>query len=151
MGPIAFSDPAHGRLLSAALKSVRRRRDRTAQDVAAAMGMPLRSYEHFEAGRGRFDFEKVKRFAEVLEADPFAILIAVQIGSPAFAARCADNKTALALLIRLEEFDREAGDGIADLDAALVFGELGEAFQRLTTEIRRRARMPGLRPVPYFP
>lgn len=115
------------------------------------MGMPLRSYEHFEAGRGRFDFEKVKRFAEVLEADPFAILIAVQIGSPAFAARCADNKTALALLIRLEEFDREAGEGIADLDAALVFSEVGEAFQRLTAEIRRRARMPGLKPVPYFP
>lgn len=150
MIPIRFSGPQHRQGLSAALKAVRRRRGRTAQDVAAAMGMPLRSYEHFEAGRGRFDFDKVQRFANALEADPFAILTAVQIGAPAFAARCADNKAMLALLLTLEEFQREAGDTVSDMDAALVMTEMGEAFARVRRELRRRSRLTG-RPPPYFP
>ncbi|WP_164511834.1 helix-turn-helix domain-containing protein [Brevundimonas fluminis] len=150
MTPIRFADESHRQGLSAALKAVRRRRGRTAAEVAEVMGMPLRSYEHFEAGQGRFDFDKVRRFAEVLEADPFAILTAVQIAAPAFAARCADNKMMLALLIRLEEFQRELGETVADLDPALVLAELGEAFGRMDRELRRRARLEE-RPADYFP
>jgi transcriptional regulator with XRE-family HTH domain len=36
---------------------------RTAE-VAQAMGMPVSSYEHFEAGKGRITFERLARFAE---------------------------------------------------------------------------------------
>lgn len=150
MTPIRFADESHRQGLSAALKAVRRRRGRTAAEVAEAMGMPLRSYEHFEAGQGRFDFDKVRRFAEVLEADPFAILTAVQIAAPAFAARCADNKMMLALLIRLEEFQRELGETVADLDPALTMTEIGAAFQRMEQELRRRSRLDGT-PSDYFP
>ncbi|WP_415013987.1 hypothetical protein [Brevundimonas sp.] len=93
---------------------------------------------------------KVQRFAGALEADPFAILTAVQIGCPEFAARCADNKVMLALMIRLEEFNRDAGEAVADLDPALVLAEFGDAFQRLEQELRRRARLSDPA-VPYFP
>lgn len=150
MTPIRFADESHRKGLSAALKAVRRLRARTAAEVAEGMSMPLRSYEHFEAGQGRFDFEKVRRFAEVLEADPFAILIAVQIGAPAFAARCADNKMMFALLIRLEEFQRDLGEAAADLDPALLMTELGGAFDRIEQELRRRSRL-GDVPADYFP
>lgn len=150
MTPIRFADESHRQALSAALKAVRRRRGRTAAEVAEALAMPLRSYEHFEAGGGRFDFDKVRRFAEVLEADPFAILTAVQIGAPAFAARCADNKMMLALLIRLEEFQRDLGEAVADLDPALVMTEIGGAFHRIERELQRRARLPD-GPTEYFP
>lgn len=150
MTPIRFADESHRQGLSAALKAVRRRRGRTAAEVAEAMAMPLRSYEHFEAGKGRFDFDKVRRFAEVLEADPFAILIAVQIAAPAFAARCADNKMMLALLIRLEEFQRDLGEAVADLDPALVMTEIGGAFHRIELELRRRSSL-GEGSTEYFP
>lgn len=149
MDPIAFSAPGHGRALSATLKAVRRRRGLTAAQTAAAMAMPLRSYEHFESGAGRLDLEKIARFAEALAADPFAILVAVQIGSPEFAARSADNKAMFALLIRLEEFAREMGDRLADLDAALVLSEMGEALDRMAQEVKRRGRL--YPEAPYFP
>lgn len=125
----------HRRGLSQALKAVRRLRQRTAADVAAAMGLPLRSYQHFEAGAGRFDFEKVLAFAEALDADPFGILAAVQIGSPRFAARVADNKMMMALMMRLEEFDQTQGDALSRIGPAEAMAEIGEAFRRL--EVRR--------------
>lgn len=131
MRQTTFFDDDQRVRLSQTLKAVRRARGRTAAEVAAAMGMPLRSLEHFESGGGRFDFGKVRRFAEALDADPFAILMAVLIGSPAFAARAADNKLAMILLLGLEEFDRDHGDRLARLDSAGVLAEFGETYRRL--------------------
>lgn len=141
MSSTSFHDETHRQRLSSALKAVRRLRGLKAAQVAEAMGMPLRSYEHFEGGAGRFDFAKVRQFAEATNADAFAIQASVQIGSPAFAARTAGNKLMTLLLLTLEEFDAELGDEIAGLDSATLLGEFADASKRLIVEARRRRAM----------
>ena len=102
--------------LSALMKMLRRRRGRSVADMALAMDMPRRSYQHFEAGRGRLDISRIHRFAQALEIDFYALLAALEIGSPAFAVRCADNKLMTILMMSLQNFDARAADDIARLD-----------------------------------
>ena len=96
------------------------------------------SYERFEAGEGRFDFARVRRFAEIVGVEPFAILFSVLIGSPRFAVRAGYNMLSPLMLLALEEFDADAGDGIASLDGATILRVFGEAFATLREEISRR-------------
>jgi transcriptional regulator with XRE-family HTH domain len=74
-----------GKVLSEALKAVRRHRGLLAQDVAKAMNMPLRTYQHFESGRARINLDHIVRFANATNSDPLAILVSVWTGSAPFA------------------------------------------------------------------
>ncbi len=47
--------------LSSALRLIRAHRRMKSAEVAEAMGMALRSYEHFEAGGGRINLERIHR------------------------------------------------------------------------------------------
>ena len=49
------------RLIGLAARAVRRARNMTAQQVATAMNLPLRTYEYFEAGSGRVNLDYVHR------------------------------------------------------------------------------------------
>jgi hypothetical protein len=129
--------------LAQALKAVRRRRGLRPADVARLMGMPLRSYEHFEAGRGRLNRERVHQFASVLDADPYAILTAVEIGSPEFAVRCADNKLATIVTMALQDFDLAAGDAIAQLDAQTLTSGFERVLGSLAELAAERAGLAG--------
>lgn len=130
------SDLSRGVRLSQALKAVRRKRGLRTTEVARAMGLPLRSYEHFEAGNGRLNIDRVHQFAQALEVDPYAILAAVDIASPAFAARCADNKLMTIFLMALQEFDAAGQEDLTRIDArSLITG-----FTRLFDGLIARAR-----------
>lgn len=124
-------------LLSTILKTLRRRRGVRAAEVAARMGMPLRTYEHFEAGKGRIDAERIHKFAAVIDVDPYAILLGLEIASPAFAERCADNKAATILLLALQDFDSAIGDELRALDPHTLMTHFTGAFDTL----RRQARV----------
>ena len=128
-----------GPLLSAALRAIRRRRQMKVADVAAAMNLTQRTYELFEAGRGRLNIDYVRRFARATDSDPLAILAAVQIGSPAFAARCADNKLMSILGIALREFDETMGDRIAREEARTLIEAFTRMFREMDEASRRRA------------
>jgi len=134
MGGPPHDDAARGACLSQALKAIRRRRGLRAADVAARLGMPLRSYEHFEAGRGRLNVDRIHRFAEVVDADPYAILAAVEIGSPRFAVRCADDKLMAILMMAIQDFDASAGDDIAGLDPRTLISAFAGVFDQLAAE-----------------
>lgn len=103
------------------------------------MGMPLRSYEHFEAGGGRLNIERIYQFGRVLDVDPHAILAAVMIDSPRFAVRTADNKLIQAFLILLQEFDATLGDEIASLETATIVATFSQAFDALADDARRKS------------
>jgi len=118
-------------VLSAALRLIRAERRMRAADVARDMNMALRSYEHFESGAGRINIERVHRFAEVTDSDPHAILAALALGSPEFALRCIDNKLATILVVVLQEFDEEIGDGIAELDARTIINTFTKSMRDL--------------------
>ncbi|WP_420469943.1 XRE family transcriptional regulator [Brevundimonas sp. FT23042] len=107
-------------------------------DVAQAMNMAPRSYEHFESGAGRINIERIHRFAEVTDSDPHAILAALALGSPEFALRCADNKLATILCVVLQEFDLEAGDGIAELGGRTIINTFTKSMRDLANQSVRR-------------
>ena len=125
-------------VLSASLRQIRAHRGLRTVEVAQAMNMALRSYEHFEAGAGRINLERIHRFAEVTDSDPHGILAALALGSPAFALRCADNKLATILAVALQEFDEEMGDAIADLDALTLINAFTRALKDLAAQSVRK-------------
>jgi transcriptional regulator with XRE-family HTH domain len=125
-------------LLSAALKAIRKERRMRSSEVARAMGMPLRSYEHLESGRGRFTFDRLMRFAEVTNSDPLAIVAVLALKSPDFALRCADNKLMTILMIAMSELNEDLGDDIAFLEPGILIGAFTRVVKDLTAHIEKR-------------
>lgn len=130
-----------GALLSAALKAIRRRRGLTVLQAARAMGLPKRTYEHFESGKPDLDIERVHKAAKAFNADPYAILTSIEIGSPEFAARCADNQLMAALTFGAQDLDAKLGDDILQLDAATLMFHISRMFAALAEEARRRREL----------
>lgn len=130
--------PVSRAVLSSSLRLIRSRRRLRTLDVAGRMNMAVRSYEHFEAGAGRINLERIHRFAEVTDSDPHAIIAALALGSPEFAVRCMDNKLATILTIVLQEFDEETGDAIADLDGRTIINAFTRALRELADQAINR-------------
>ncbi|MBB5740792.1 MULTISPECIES: helix-turn-helix domain-containing protein [Brevundimonas] len=118
-------------LLSLALKLIRRHRGLTALEMAQKMQMPLRTYERFEAGGSRLNIDYVHRFAAATDSDPYAIIMAVAIGSPELALRCADNKLVTTLTVGAQRFDQILGDRIQALEARAIIDAVCTMFDQL--------------------
>lgn len=125
--------------LSQALKALRRRRGIGAAAMAKRLGMKLRSYQYFESGRSRVNVERVHEIARALDADAHAILVAAEIGSPAFAVRAADNKVMTIIVMGLKDFDARVGDQIAQLDARLLTSVFERTFNELAALAQDRS------------
>jgi transcriptional regulator with XRE-family HTH domain len=97
--------PSRSEALGQALKSLRWLRGRRPGEMADLIGISRRSYEYFEAGRGPLNVDRVHRFAQILDVDPFAILAAMEIRSPQFAVRCAEHKLMTVMMVAVQEFD----------------------------------------------
>lgn len=106
------------------------------RDIAKAMGIPLRSYLHFEAGGGRLNVELVLKFAQATDSDPFAILGGALIGAPELAGYCAKNKMMIAMAIALREFCAELGPDIERLETSTLVTAFGTLFAGLASEAR---------------
>ena len=109
-----------------------------ASEVARGMDMPLRSYEHFEAGHGRATFERIARFAEVTNSDALAIWAAIPMGSPEFALRCADNKLMTIAAIAISELNDELSDDLIYLEAGTLIGGFTRLAMEMVDHVRRR-------------
>ncbi|MET0307853.1 MAG: helix-turn-helix transcriptional regulator [Sphingomonas sp.] len=125
-------------LLATALKLIRKDRRMRPSEVAQALGMPLRSYEHLESGRGRFTFDRLVRFTEVTNSDPFAILAVLALKTPEFALRCADNKLMTILMIAMSEMNDDLGDDITFLESGILIGAFTRVAKELTEHISKR-------------
>lgn len=126
------------KLLSIILKTIRKERRLTAAEVAKAMGLALKTYENFEAGRGRLDLEKIRLFAEATRSDALAIVHGVMFEAPEGAIRAMDNKISTILWIALREFGDEVGDALAALPGTAVFEAFRGAFSTLADLLKRR-------------
>ncbi len=125
-----------GALLSATLKSVRRYRRMTKGETAAAMRIALRTYARFEAGETRLNLDYIHRFAAATRSDAQAILMAVAIGSPEHASRCAENQMGAIYTIGLEHFDSLLGDGIQALDSRTLIAAIVQMFEALAQTLQ---------------
>lgn len=123
-------------VLSAILKTIRRRRGFRSVEVARLMGMAHRSYQRFEAGEMGVDLPKIQLFAEVVHADAWGILFAVEMGSADFALYCAENQAATTLFSALRRFHLKAGKDIARLDTRSLFIVFSKAFDDVSARAR---------------
>ena len=122
-------------LLSQILKAIRRRRGLRSSEVARSMGMALRSYQHFESARGREDAPTIHTFAEAVDADGYAILLALDMKSPDFAVDCIDNQFASVMILAVRRFRKASGRDLARLDPRSVIGAFERAFGELTKKL----------------
>ena len=120
--------------LPAVLRQLRTFRGRSASSVAKAMGLPLRTYQLFEAGHQRLQVEVIFRFAEALEADPYAVLLSVMLEIPGLAVACADNKLATALLLELKVFQETTGSSVSSLRTTHLLKAIRAMFDGLSLE-----------------
>jgi transcriptional regulator with XRE-family HTH domain len=138
----ADRDPtAKGPLLARILRAVRNFRRRLLVDVARELNIKKRTYEHFEGGFGPLNVERVHAFAELLRVDPYGVLAALEICSPEFAVRTAENKLMTMFYLQLQEFDERTGDAITLLDAYALLDAFREMFAKLEVEARKREEL----------
>lgn len=125
--------PAHeaGELLSASLRLIRVRRGLSVQEIATAMNMAPRTYQRFEAGETRLNFDHIQRFARVTKSDFHAILFAVAARSPDLAWRAADIQLGTVFAVMLQRFNEAYADRILDLDVRTVIAAMTEMFDKL--------------------
>lgn len=136
MSPDLPEKLSDARAIGLAARAVRRARHMTAQQVAVAMNLPLRTYEYFEAGSGRVNLDYVHRFAAAANCDPYSLLLGPALGSIEFARRTADTKLMLIFLIALGEFERTMQDRLQSLDPRLLIEAFTETFRKLEAENR---------------
>ncbi|WP_281397034.1 helix-turn-helix domain-containing protein [Sphingobium boeckii] len=128
----------HSRLTGEAIRAVRQLRRMRPAEVAAAMGLPVRTYEHLEAGKGRISYHRLLLFAEATSSDAFAISAAVAMKDPQFAVRCADNKLAKIMMIAMSELNDELGPDIVYVESGLIIGAMTRISKELVERVRRR-------------
>lgn len=107
-------------------------------EVARALGMPLRSYEHFESGRGKITYDRIVKFAEATNSDPVAIIAAIPLQSPDFALNCANNKMMTIVMIAMCELHEELGEDLTYLEPRTLIGALTRVTKELVEHVRKR-------------
>jgi len=130
--------PDHRANLAAALRGIREARRLRIADMARLMDMHPRTYEHFEAGRSPLDLDKLQKFAEVTDSDPFGILVGVWLQAPEFAVRTADNKPIVAFMLALRVFHEDLRDDVSLIEPRLFVGAFRRVFQDLADHVRNR-------------
>lgn len=125
-------------LLAQAMRAIRKERRMRTSEVARLLDMPIRSYEHFESGRGKISFDRLERFAEVTECDAIALFLAMAIGKPEFALHCADNKIMTIMMYAMSELEDQLGPDIAYLESGTLVGGFTKLVKDLVEHVRKR-------------
>lgn len=120
-----------GEVLSAAIRGIRRLRGFTSAETATGMNLALRTYQDFEAGRGRMNIDYIHRFCQFVDADPDAIIASLAIGSADFAIRCASNKLMRIVMIGVHQLNAELGDKLSALDARVIVATVNASVRDL--------------------
>lgn len=119
-------------VLSQTLKLVRNERRLKAREVADGMGIALRTYQDFEAGRGDLDLNKIRLFAKATRSDPVGILLAVFFAMPEIALLTLDSKLPMTFWITLCELRDAVGEQLNIVPPALLLG----GMRRITDDIK---------------
>ena len=133
-------DPAISRALTEVLRAVRKHRGLTSKQVAARMKMNLRTYQHFEAGGGRFSFPKLKLFAEASGSDFNGLTCAILVGDTNLATCGADNRLVSIALFSLKALSARLGDDLASIEPRDVIGALEQAFGQVESQMYDRQK-----------
>lgn len=131
-------DRAHVRLLAQAIRAIRKQRRMRPSEVAKAMGLPLRTYEHFERGTGRVTYARIRRFALATDSDPIAIVSTLPLRSTEFALNSADNKLMTIAMAAISEMHEELGPDVTFLGTSVLVSAFDKLCKDLIEQVRRR-------------
>ncbi len=131
-------DRTHTRLITRAIQSIRKSRRMKTSEVAAAMGLPVRTYEHFERGTGRISYSRIISFARATDSDPIAILSVIPMLSADFALNCADNKLMSIVVAALRRLDEELGADIGYLSSSILINAIDKLVSDLIDQVKGR-------------
>lgn len=126
------------RLLAQVVRSIRKQRRMRPSEVAKAMGIPLRTYEHFERGTGRMSYARIRRFALATDSDPIAIVSTLPLRSPELAVNSADNKLMTIAMAALSDLNEELGPDISFLGTSVLVSAFDKLCKDLIDHVRRR-------------
>lgn len=125
--------------LTAALRAIRRKRGIKINDLAAAMGLPPRTYQQFEAGRSHLDLvQRIQAFALATDSDPYGLILAMALKSPEIAIRSMDNKFVSVMVVALRRFDDRLGDNVARIEVGRLIAAFRKAFEDLESDLAQR-------------
>jgi transcriptional regulator with XRE-family HTH domain len=102
--------------LSRVLKIFRKRSGLKSAEVAKLMNKGLRTYQRWESGHYGIQHGPIFRFAEIVQADPWGIIFAVEFGSVDFALDASRNNAASFLLVALRRAYRKSPQPFRGLD-----------------------------------
>jgi len=104
------------------------------------MGLPLRTYEHFERGTGKLSYARISRFAQATDSDPIAIMSVLPLRSDDFALNCADNKLMTIATAAFRELNDELGGDLGLLRSPALVVAFDKLVRELIAEVRQRDR-----------
>lgn len=120
---------------------LRRLRHLSQSETARRMGMSRRAYEHWEQGAAVVaGLDRLLRFAEVTDTDPWAILAAQLFDAPQIAIDCADNRLGTVLLALLADLHETLGSDLQLVERRAAIG----LARRLAVECRKLVVPPDL-------
>lgn len=125
-------------VLAAAIRAIRTMRRMRASEVAREMGIPVRTYEHMEAGRGRYDFNRLRRFAQVTRCDIISLMTCVELRDPDFAVHSANNKAMTVMLHAFGELHEKLGSDFALVETRTLVGAAMRACKDLEEHFAKR-------------
>ncbi len=127
------------RLLSQILKALRKERRMTAAEVAAGMGIAVRTYQDFEAGKGDLDLNKILLFATATATDAVSIVLALLFRDPDLARQSMDNKLPTTFWISFKEFRDDVGEQLNVVPPALLLEGFRRVYEEIKLYLRKRA------------
>ncbi len=125
-------------LLGAAMRLIRKLRRMRPSEVATAMGIPVRTYEHLEAGRGRVTYGRMRLFAEATDCDVVALGAAIQLKDPLIALHCADTKSFHVWLVALGELHEKLGPDLSLIETRTMIGAATKTCRELEEHVSKR-------------
>lgn len=137
-GPVTRSGRSRS-ALTQALRAVRRARGLQVRDAAAAMGLALRTYSHFEGGGGH-GVERLRDFARIMDCDYAALLLCAGGFNPALVSWSLENKAVSLAVLTVQEVYEQRAAGAPPLTAADLFTAFDTARRRRQAETAAQAR-----------
>lgn len=129
--------------LALALRAIRLARGISVSQAARGLGLKVRSYSDFEAGRVPASIDRLIEFIRLTQCDPYSLLFCALGGDPAIALACLDNQAFSIAAGAVDDLHRKLATALSTITAADLVGEFDAAHRRLaaTAFAKSRARL----------
>ena len=126
--------------LARALRAIRLARGISVAEMARAMGLEVRVYANFEAGRTPASLARLQDFVRVTQCDPMSILHCALGGDPSLALACLGNQAISVAVGAVEDLHRKLTTALSTINAAEVVSAFDAAQRQLATEAFAKSR-----------